>query len=257
MRPCRPHGRRDATCGVDVVVLQHDRRGQVVAMVGTAAHAHSLLLEDAHVRARLARVHELGARTRERTCHATRERGDTAHALQVVERHPFAGEQHAGVAGNVGEHLAGGHLVAVFHQTLDARGGIEQLEGALEDVEPRNDARRLGDELNRRRSRLGADRDGRNVLVGDILAQRRPDQVVRHELHGNGIHNLSFRALRPDGQGRRTWQQARTVRPVSRRATYLSRQGDRWRQPAPPWNGVGHRARARPPSPRRAGRRMR
>ena len=81
---CRRHGLSHAARGRDVVVLEHDAVGEVVAVIAPAARADGLLLEHAHVRRGFARVHQRGAAAFKQARHATCVRGDAAHALQVV-----------------------------------------------------------------------------------------------------------------------------------------------------------------------------
>ena len=95
------------TGGVDVVVLEHDGRRQVVAMVAAAADLNRRLLENAHARRGLACVDKHGLGTLERRCHSVRIGSDTAHALQVVGRHALARKQHARIAAHLTHMVAG------------------------------------------------------------------------------------------------------------------------------------------------------
>ena len=81
---------RHATGSVNVVVLEHDGRRQVVTVVAAAADLNRRLLKHAHARRGLARVDEHGLGSLERRGHAVRVGSDAAHALQVVERHALA-----------------------------------------------------------------------------------------------------------------------------------------------------------------------
>ena len=80
--------------------------------------------------------------------HGVRVRGDAAHALQEVERHPLAGKKHARIAAHGPQQLAGCDLIAIRNKRFERRCGVEQREGALKHIQTRNDARRLCDELN-------------------------------------------------------------------------------------------------------------
>ena len=104
---------RHATGGVDVVVLEHDSRRQVIAVVAATADLDCGLLEDAHARRGLARVDKHGLGALERSRHPMRVSSDAAHALQVVERHALARKQYARIAAHLAHVVAGVHLVAV------------------------------------------------------------------------------------------------------------------------------------------------
>ena len=84
-----------AAGSADVVILQQNAVGQAGAVVAAAADLDCGLLEDTHARRGLARVDEHGLGALEHRGHLMRIGGDTAHALQVVERHALARKQHA------------------------------------------------------------------------------------------------------------------------------------------------------------------
>ena len=104
---------RHATGGIDVVVLEHDGRRQVVTVVAAAADLDCGLLEDTHARRGLARVDKHGLGALERSCHPMRVSSDAAHALQVVERHALARKQYARIAAHLAHVVAGVHLVTI------------------------------------------------------------------------------------------------------------------------------------------------
>ncbi len=137
------HRRRNSTGSADVVVLEHHGLRQVVAVVVPTARLHSRLLKNAQARRGLARVHQHGLGALELLGHGVRVRGDAAHALQEVERHPLAGKQHARIAAHGPQQLAGCDLIAIRNKRFERRCGVEQHEGALKHIQTRNDARRL------------------------------------------------------------------------------------------------------------------
>ena len=185
----------DAARGVDVVVLDQDAVGEVVAVVARPAHAHGLLLEDAHVGRGLAGVHELGPGAREKRRHRAGLGGNAAHALEVVEGDPLAGKQGAHMGVHRAEELALLHLVAVRDREVGCCRGVEQLEGADEDVQAADHAVLLGDELDLPR-RLGRDDRGRgHVLAGNVLAQGREDERLRLEPERYRIHPCLLRTM--------------------------------------------------------------
>jgi len=161
---------RHATGGVDVVVLEHDGRRQVVAMVAAAADLNRRLLENAHARRGLACVDKHGLGTLERRCHSVRIGSDTAHALQVVERHALARKQHARIAAHLAHVVAGVHLVTVGNIKQHRALRIQQLKGAGEHIQARDDAIGLGDELHRGGARRGAHARRAHVLKRNVLA---------------------------------------------------------------------------------------
>lgn len=78
---CHLDRTRHTTGGIDVVVLEHDGRRQVVAVVAAATDLNRGLLKHAHARCGLACVDKHGLGTLERRCHVVRVGGDTAHTL--------------------------------------------------------------------------------------------------------------------------------------------------------------------------------
>ena len=192
---------RHATGGIDVVVLEHDGRRQVVAVVATAANLNRRLFKHTHTRRGLARVDEHGLGTLERRGHAVRVGSDAAHALQVVECHALARKQHARIAAHLTHMVAGVHLVAIGNIKQHRALRIQQLKGASEHIQSRNDAVGLGDELHRGGARRGAHARRAHVLKRNVLAQSLQNQIIDDELHGNGIHGLLLHGLRAGGTG--------------------------------------------------------
>ena len=161
-----------AARGGDVVVLQQHPVGEVVAVVAPAAAPDGLLLEHAHVRRGFARVHQLGGAALKQRGHAVRVGGDAAHALQVVQGHALARQQHAHVAGHRRKRLACANAVAVRSEALDARLGVQDGERALEHVEAAQHAVGLRDKVHGGGACVGHDGGGGHVFVGDVLGQR-------------------------------------------------------------------------------------
>ena len=195
-----------AARGGDVVVLQQHPVGEVVAVVAPAAAPDGLLLEHAHVRRGLARVHQLGAAALEQRGNAVRVGGDAAHALQVVQGHALARQQHAHIAGHRCKRLACANVVAVCGQALNARFGVKDGECALEHVKAAQHAIGLRDKVHSGGARVGHDGGSGHVLVGDVLGQRLADERLGHGCQRDGVHaqttslELAVRSV-SDGEG--------------------------------------------------------
>ena len=170
-------------------------------MVAAAADLDRGLLEDAHARRGLARVDKHGLGALERRGHLVRIGSDTAHALQVVERHALARKQHARIATHLSHVVAGVNLVTVGNIKQHRALRIQQLKGASEHIQARDDAIGLGDKLHRGGARRGAHARRAHVLKGNVLAQSLQNQIIDDELHGNGIHGLLLHGLRAGGTG--------------------------------------------------------
>ena len=161
----------DAAGKVDVVVLEHDGRRQVVTVVAAAADLDRGLLEDAHARRGLARVDEHGLGSLERRGHAVRVGSDAAHALQVVERHALTRKQHARIAPHLTHMVAGVHLLAIGNVEQHRALRIQQLKGTGKHIQAGDDAVGLGDKLHRGGTRRGAHARRAHVLKRNVLAQ--------------------------------------------------------------------------------------
>ena len=192
---------RHATGGIDVVVLEHDGRRQVVTVVAAAANLNRRLLKHAHARRGLARVDEHGLGSLERRGHAVCIGSDAAHALQVVERHALTRKQHARIAAHLTHMVAGVHLVAIGNVEQHRALRIQQLKGAGEHIQAGDDAIGFGDKLHRGGTRRGAHARRAHVLKRNVLAQSLQNQIIDDELHGNGIHGLLLHGLRAGGTG--------------------------------------------------------
>ena len=190
-----------ATGGIDVVVLEHDSRRQVIAVVAATADLDCRLFKHTHARCGLARVDKHGLGALERSRHPMRVSSDAAHALQVVERHALARKQHARVAAHLAHVIAGMHLVAI--RDIEQHGAlrIQQLKGAGEYVQAGDNAVGLGDKLHRGGTRRGAHARRAHVLKRNVLAQGLQNLIIDDEFHGNGIHGLLLHGLRAGGTG--------------------------------------------------------
>ena len=189
--PGHLHGLLHAACGVDVVVLQHDAVGQVVAVVGAAAQTHGVLLEDAHAGSGFPGVQQGGVGALQQVGHGPGVGGDAAEALQVVQGGALTGEQHPDVALHCGHVLAGNHMVAVLHVEDHFGLGVQQGEDPLKDLQTGDDAVLLADQIHLAGLCLRHDGVGGDVLAVDILFQGKADVLIRHKLHGNGVHDSS------------------------------------------------------------------
>ena len=118
-------------------------------MVHAATQANGILLEDAHAWRGLARVHERSLAALEQISNLARVRCNAAHALQVVERGSFSGEQDERITRNACEQLTDLDTRAISHEPLHAYRRIEQVERALEHVESCDHTFLLCDKLDR------------------------------------------------------------------------------------------------------------
>ena len=161
-------------------------------MVVPAADAHRVLLQDAQARRGLAGVQQAGVRALQGGGHLPRAGGDAAHALQEVQRHALAGEQHADVAPHAAQELAAAHRVPVLAEEGHLRPLVQQGEHAREHVQPGDDAVLLGQQLHLARRLLADDGVRAHVLIRNILPQRREQQRIDLRFHRDGIHLVSF-----------------------------------------------------------------
>ena len=147
-------------------------------MVGAAAGPHGLLLELAQPRRGLARVEDARAGALHRLDEAGGERGHAGQPAEEVERHPLAGEDSGGRAGQLGQRprLAPG---ALGRQRGEGDRGVEPREHRLGHRQAR---RHAGGPLLDGRSRRGAGRDhggGGQISRSEVLLEGDGDQV-RH-----------------------------------------------------------------------------
>ena len=174
-------------------------------MIGTAARLDRGLFEDAQARRGLARVDEPGLRPLQGCGHTACVRRDAAHALQEIQGHALAREQDACVAAHDAQQLTGLDRIAVGDASIKARARVEQGEGALEHIEARDHALGLGDELHLGLATLGADGLGRQIASIHVLTQGEADDVVGHQVHGDGIHaNLLYKSVDVQLERRKT-----------------------------------------------------
>ena len=97
--------------------------------------------------------------------------------------------------------IASVHLVAVRDIKQHGALRIQQLKGAGEHIQARDDAIGLGDKLHRGGTRRGTHARRAHVLKGNVLAQSLQNQIIDDELHGNGIHGLLLHGLCAGGTG--------------------------------------------------------
>jgi hypothetical protein len=71
----------------DVIILDHDRIMQAVAVVDPTANPDGILLDQPQARSRLAGLHQAGPVVLDRLCQFAGLGGDSAHPLDEVERH--------------------------------------------------------------------------------------------------------------------------------------------------------------------------
>ena len=190
-----------------VVVLDQDGGVEPGAMVGAAAAAHGVLLEDAQRRRGLAGIED-GDAARGRVDEARGQRGDARQPLQEVQRDPLGGEQGPGPSGHFGHRLAGFAARAVAPAHGEHRVGVELPECRLGDPDAGDDQRRLGDDDAARLHRRVDRRRAGDVAAADVLGEGAGDQVA-HQLRRRRDRCASRRPSR-------RWRRRQT-RPTPRR----------------------------------------
>ncbi len=122
---------RHAPGGGNVVFFDQHRVVQTQAVVAATAHAHRVFLRQPQARQGFAGVHDL----RPRACHALHVArglgGHGAQGLQKVERGALGAQQGARLAFDAQHHLVGGAALALGHQPVQLRLGVERLHGRL------------------------------------------------------------------------------------------------------------------------------
>ena len=114
----RPHGFYrlcDAACHLDVVVLNHDHVIQPHPVVRSPAVFHCHLVQHPHARCGFPRIQKLRVRPCQFSHIPCRLRCDARHALQDVQRQPFAQQQATVTCLNAQNHVPPFHPVAVLH----------------------------------------------------------------------------------------------------------------------------------------------
>ena len=203
---------------LDVVLLHHDLVEQADPVIRPAADADRVLVERSHSRRRLARVQDAGGRPMDHVDHAPRPRRDARHALDDVEGGPLRHEQRARVAPGGEDDVPGDHELAVGDPRLHLRGGIEELQRALEGTAAGEDAALLRDQGGPAarpfghggpRRQITLDQHGRARLGGhgetEILGEGPPDEIIDGGLqvgvrHGRG----AVVSVRPPGPRERS-----------------------------------------------------
>ena len=148
-------------------------------MIVSAAHAHGVLFKNAHVGSRLTGIQQFGLASFQKFCDRTGIGRYTAHALQIIERHPFARKQNADIARQLREELSLFHLVAVGDEKFRLRRFVEQTEGAQKHAQAADYAVLFAEKLYLALSVFGHNRIGGNVLAGDVLFQRHFNEFIR------------------------------------------------------------------------------
>ncbi len=100
-----------------------------------------------------------------------RGRRNARHALQQVERHPFARQDRAAGAGHHRDDVALIHPVAVRHERLKLNGRIKGRKDPCRDLEASDDTRRLDEKI---AGVGGVGRDGiqgGNVAITQVFGQ--------------------------------------------------------------------------------------
>jgi len=138
-----------------MVVLPEHGRGERAAILHSAAHRYRVGLERAQTRRGLARMRDVGARSRHGFHDAAREGRDPGEALQEVEGDPLAREQRGRARPGAREHGAGRYPVAFGAQRFDARSVLELRVHERDEREARDHEAALGHELGARRAARG------------------------------------------------------------------------------------------------------
>ena len=180
----------DAAGKVDVVVLEHDGRRQVVTVVAAAANADSVLFKNAVVGAGLTGVQQGDAGAFQQGRHLMGIGGNAAHSLQVVQRNALTGKQGAYIARNNGQLLAGLYGIAVPAEEFHLGAGVQQRKDAGIDRQTGNNAVLLGNQIHGAGAGVGHDGVCGNVLLRNILPQRLQQQRVYMQQLGDLIHGF-------------------------------------------------------------------
>ena len=183
-RLCHAAGR------LDMVILQHHAVGKVVPMVASATDSHRVLLKNPVVRCGLPRIQQTNAGSLQQVRNLTGMCRHAAHALQIVQRRPLAGQQHPDIPPNVRQLLTLLHLIAILHVSDNLRLRIQQGEHPLKNLQTTDHAVLLADQLHVPRALVPHDAVGGHIFTGNILPQRAENQRLHVQLHCRSIKHL-------------------------------------------------------------------
>ena len=164
--------------GLDVVVLDENAVGQIVAVVVSPAGPHGVLVQVAVSRCGLAGVHDPGPRSFDGADIAVGQTCDPAHALHEVEGDALRPQDTARRPGHAGDAVTWRQECAVFQQCLQLQLGLDPPEHRQANLNAGQHPMCLGPQhahspdLSRHHS------FGRGVVECLVLGNRRVDQGV-------------------------------------------------------------------------------
>ena len=180
--PCllaeRIDSRGDSAVGVDVVILEHCRVSQIVAVVSAASDCNRILLERTESRQGLAGIRNAGVGSLDELHALVGVGGNAAHVLEDIQRSTLCLEHKTGVTAEFRDDIAVLHLVAVLEMALDLHFRIEYREYAQGYLKSAQDAVRLGHEVRGGNAVLRDKQVGGAVDIVDVLSQRCLNNVV-------------------------------------------------------------------------------
>jgi len=177
-------GDGDSARGADVVLLDQDAAGEVVAVIGTAADAHGMALELAHSRCRLAGVGDPDG-VPQRLLECARLRGDATHPLEQVQPEALGPQQGDGRSFECSEIRARLDRRAIGDIEADTAGARRRpgqrrhaVEDVGEDVGASEHERGLGDQAPATALAAVEERSRRHVAARQIFFQRQVDEPL-------------------------------------------------------------------------------
>jgi hypothetical protein len=134
-------------------------------MVGPAALAHGVFLQQAPAGRGLARVENLDGQPRDCLDVAAGERGDAAEPLQKVQRGAFGSQQRAQGAMQAGQRLPRLHGSAIGQRRGERQAGVHRRANQRDHGQAREDPGHAGDEVGCA-GLLGGDQGGASAVAG-------------------------------------------------------------------------------------------
>jgi hypothetical protein len=103
----------DSARHADMILLDQDGLGQILAVIAASTNAHRVFFQHAQSGRSLSGIENLRARTRYFAHKAARQRGDAREALEQVQSYAFSGEQCARRGTHFDRTLAGANFFSV------------------------------------------------------------------------------------------------------------------------------------------------
>ena len=147
-------------------------------MVAAAANLHSLLLQHAHARRRLARIEHAGLGALQALHVAVGHRGNATHALHDVQHQALGLQQRTNLARDNHGNVALLHARTILHQYLDLHIRVETPEHLLGNLDTGQDAVFLNQQMALAHSILRNTTQRGVVAVANVLGKREVNQPV-------------------------------------------------------------------------------